>query len=56
MLFSERIEATRFELAASASRTLRSTKLSHASINMVYLFSELILEMTDPGIEPGFEP
>ena len=25
------IEATRFELAASASRTQRSTKLSHAS-------------------------
>ena len=27
------IEATRFELAASASRTQRSTKLSHASKN-----------------------
>ena len=26
------IEATRFELATSASRTQRSTKLSHASI------------------------
>ena len=27
------IEATRFELAASASRTRRSTKLSHTPIN-----------------------
>ena len=30
------IEATRFELAASASRTRRSTKLSHASICICY--------------------
>ena len=30
--YHEPIEATRFELAASASRTQRSTKLSHASI------------------------
>ena len=28
----ENLEATRFELATSASRTLRSTKLSHASL------------------------
>ena len=28
------VEATRFELAASASRTQRSTKLSHASIDI----------------------
>ena len=30
------VEATRFELAASASRTQRSTKLSHASIDISY--------------------
>ena len=29
-----RIEATRFELATSASRTQRSTKLSHASMSL----------------------
>ena len=31
--FGDKVEATRFELATSASRTQRSTKLSHASIS-----------------------
>ena len=31
------VDATRFELATSASRTQRSTKLSHASILKFFL-------------------
>jgi hypothetical protein len=34
------VEATRFELAASASRTQRSTKLSHASPNNILIIAK----------------
>ena len=30
------VDATRFELATSASRTQRSTKLSHAPIHVIH--------------------
>ena len=36
---AKEVDATRFELATSASRTQRSTKLSHASPSSFSLFS-----------------
>ena len=40
ILFSFFVDATRFELATSASRTQRSTKLSHASISNIKIINK----------------